>query len=1275
MAKVRKILLWVGSGAGIFLVLLASAAVILPRILDTDAIGRKLAAELDMRYHLQSERIKVSFLPFPRIALHGVKMVVPDAVAASAETVVIYPKILPLLTGRFAPAEMVLLDPKVTARLPEQTENLTRPVAQRLQHLKDKVCQIQPMLVAMIPGMVIDARNGGLEVFFGQNRAFSFEEIDLRSSVHDDRVDFEVTSGKSNLWEALAITGWIDLCSFKGWAELNLTGGNPGDLLRYVNIASSEKNGSQVDLSLVLSAGGPGSIRGDFQVTASRFSFGAGAVTNPDEGAISGPGTGQAREVVKTEDDRPETLPALRSLAPGSGEIVMTNGVIAGAVNMDANGIDVSISHCQFEHPRLNLTARYVERFSDRNVALNIDGEEVDVAEIRKIMETVARKHPVTRKVFRIIREGEVPSIHFSSHANKFSDLGKFENFALNGSIEKGFVFAPKCDLLVSNVSGNVVIENGVLKGTRLCGQTDGSSTSDGELTIGLPKENHLFHMDLPIKADLSELPDVLNRVVQDQAFRQELAKIRDVGGKAQGRLVLGEDIKALDVHVETGPFELFGRYGSLPEPIDLKGSSFFMDEKKIDATSLAAKIGNSSFEQMDLSCGWGDVHFFKIGSRARSMVSMELLGPFLSAHEYWKNFLDNPPKGFLAIESFRLTSQPSEGSKWVFKARGSIEDVVLHDKWLNGPLTLKKGGLEISGDQIVFREVEALLADSSLSISGAVTGYLDRAKKVDLQLSGRLGPAANEIAASLSGFPHWLKTISSLELKSSRLTWDREQKIAFVGQMGLPAGIDITLNLVETPREFSISDLSIKDKDSDAAISINSAHNELTVGFSGKLSNKTADRLLVDNRLLTGPIAGKLSVDLPLDAPEKSTARGEITISGFQAPVKNLASAVRIEKAEIVADGNSLNVKSASISWNGSSLNIAGNVAFAGDAYVVDMNAFADSFDLEKALEKTKAGARKTEDGKAEKGRKAEEGKQKVDKVQSGFQSLEEVLDVPFKGVIRVKSDRLFYGKLSWEPADADVTLNPNSIDVRLNQGSLCGISTTGSIGIGPENLNISLGLSAKDKDLESALSCLLNKKHVITGSYTLTGNLSGKVETGGSLVDALEGDVTFEAKDGRIFRFETFGKIVSLLSVSEIYRGVLPDLGAGCAFKSIEAKGKIKSGKLVLSESVLDGPCMKMVFRGDIDLSRQKVDVVALVAPQRTVERMIDATPIMGKVLDGAFVTVPVHITGDWDDPLAVPLSPTAVGEELYGVMKRVFKLPMAVFQPRGEKSEELQ
>jgi len=1250
----------IASVAVFLLILLVAAAVILPRVFDTGSIGRNLAAELEASYHIHAERIKISFLPFPRMVMYDVRTTIPETLTASAEAVFVYPKILPLFTGRIVPAEVELRSPRIAARLPEQPpESQAKSSSQQLQRLKGRISQFQSILFTIIPGVAIDSRNGRLDLYSGNSHAFFFEEIDFRSSVHAQRVDFELTAGKSNLWQALAFSGWVDLATMKSAAELNLSGGNPEDLLRYLNMSESGNSGdSQVDLTLTLFSSGPGSTRVDFKASVPLFTFGGGPryqtslETNTATAGHKDTGTKPSPPLRVSSSPRP--------VSERQGT-VLSNGALAGSLNIDANGVDICISHFQFEYPRLNLTASYIERYSDQSVNLKIDGRDTDAATVKNIMLAVNKEDPVTRRVFEIIREAEVPVILFSSHASKASDLLRLENFTLKSSIEKGTVFAPKADLLVSNVSGNLLVEGGVLIASHLSGQTAGSSTSDGVLKIGLRHEDPLFHLDLPITADLSELPEVLNRVVRDQAFRQELAQIKDVEGKAQGRLVLGEDIHDLNARVETGPFQLSGRYGRLPEPVELEGGSFLMEGKKVTVTSLAGQSGSSSFERADLSYDWGEAKILEINSQAGAVISMDLMGPRLRAHEYWKNFMDTAPKGLLTIDSLRFWGPPGDRSKWVFRANGSVENVVFQSGQLGGPVTLKTGSFEIDGDQIVLKEVNAALADSSLSISGSITGYIDRANRVDLELRGRLGPEGNKIAASLAGFPRSLRAVSNLNLTSSRLTWDKQLKTTFRGEMELSAGPRITINLAKTPHDFSIEELVIKDEDSEATISMYSRQNQLKIEFSGKLSNKTADRLLVDNKVLTGPIAGKFAANLYRDTPGKSSAQGEVSISGFQLPLNLAGGGARIETAAVEARGNKLNVKSAMISWKGSRMSLTGSIAISDGAYLVDMNAFADSMELESILPKAEDGELKEEVRPLP----SAFGPQEDNSGRSSLQFPGKAWEAPFKGTIRVRSEHLSYGKVNWNPAEADVVLTPGSIAIRLSQANLCGISTPGTIKITPEGLSISLSLSAKDKDLESTLACLFNKKHILSGKYTLTGSLSAK-GSGDSLLNSLEGDVELKAKDGRIFRFETLGKIISLLSVSEIYRGVIPDLiGEGCAYKSIESKGKIKNGKLVLSDSVIDGPCIKTVFHGEIDLVAQKVDVIGLVAPMRTVERVLDATPIMGKVLNETFVTLPVHISGDLSDPSVILLSPTAVGEELFGVMKKIVKLPLSIFQ----------
>ena len=1206
-------MIWVVSGAGILLVLLAALALILPHILDTEALGRKLTADLEERYHMHPERIEIAFLPFPRVKMTGIRSTGTETFTASADALTIRPRILPLLTGRFVPARIRLWNPVVAARLPAQApEQGPQSSSDRFSSLKDRFSPVQAPLIEALAGVAIDTRNGRLELYEGEVRTFFFEQINFRTSIHGRKVDFKFTSGKSDLWKAITFSGWVDADTFKGSAKLKMTGGAPRGLARYLKAPSSEKIGdSRIDLSLIIAAAGPEDARVEF--TASVF-------------------------------------PKL-NLDDAAKNTAISNGALSGEFNIDAEGMTLSLSNFRFDQPRINLSANYSQKFSHPGVTLKIDGRETDATSIRNLILAVDKDNPVIRRVFEIIREGEVPGIVFSAAAKSPSGLVEQENFTIRGSIQHGVVYVPKPNLLVSNVSANVLIEGGMLEATDVSGGTPGSSTTNAKLRIGLQGHNPLFHMDIPIEADLSELPAVLHRVVDNEAFRHELALIKDVTGNATGMLVLGENLDELKTSVETGQFHFKCRYGRLPDPVTLRGSSFVFQGAKISATSLAGNSGKSSIDAMNLKYDWNAKKILEIESEAKCVLSMDLLGPYMRANEYWKTVLDAPPKGLLLIKSLRFSGPPAERSKCSFNANGSVEEVVFQNKKLGSPLDLKYGAFEMNGDELILNGINTVFADSSVTISGKIAGYLEQPRKVELQMSGQLGPEGNKTAALLAELPPSIRAIPNLNLLNSRLTLEKEARIAFRGEMQIPAGPKVTISLVKTPEELSIEDLTIKDGNSDASISLNVSEGLLQIGFSGMLSNTTVNRLLVNNKLLTGPMEGKFDARLYLTAPDKSSVKGGVRISGLQLPV-NHPLLTRIEDATIEADGNRIEVKSAILSWNGSRMSLSGSVAITAGAYLVDMNAFADNLDLENLIKSRDDFVKNTETP-----------------AQTCSELSQSVWEAPIRGTIKMRTQQLAFGKLAWNPAEADVVLNKGSIDIRVNQGNLCGISTPGEITLKCDGINLALNPSAKDQDLETAIACFFNKQHMLTGTYSLTGSLAAKGKYG-SLTESLEGNVDLKAKEGRIYKFNALSKILSLLSITEIYRGVVPDLlHEGCAYHTIECQGKIRRGKLALSHSVVDGPCIKMVFRGEIDLVRQKVDVVALVAPMRTVERVVGVAPIMGKILNEALVTIPVSIKGELADPNVVLLSPSAVGEDLFGVMKQVFKLPLAIFQPDRE------
>ena len=78
-------------------------------------------------------------------------------------------------------------------------------------------------------------------------------------------------------------------------------------------------------------------------------------------------------------------------------------------------------------------------------------------------------------------------------------------------------------------------------------------------------------------------------------------------------------------------------------------------------------------------------------------------------------------------------------------------------------------------------------------------------------------------------------------------------------------------------------------------------------------------------------------------------------------------------------------------------------------------------------------------------------------------------------------------------------------------------------------------------------------------------------------------------------------------------------------------------------------------------------------LVAPVKTVDRVVKMIPWVRDVLGGTLITIPVRITGELGSPKVTALSPSAIGSDLLGTIKKVGALSIKVIKPAFPKSKK--
>jgi hypothetical protein len=245
--------------------------------------------------------------------------------------------------------------------------------------------------------------------------------------------------------------------------------------------------------------------------------------------------------------------------------------------------------------------------------------------------------------------------------------------------------------------------------------------------------------------------------------------------------------------------------------------------------------------------------------------------------------------------------------------------------------------------------------------------------------------------------------------------------------------------------------------------------------------------------------------------------------------------------------------------------------------------------------------------------------------------------------------------------------------VEVNIEEAKLCGISTTGVLKVTGQKLSFDVRPVSGGRELESTAKCLLDETVRMIGDFELKGRVYAEADPK-DLFPALRGNLKFQAKNGRIDYWVGLARILEFVNLTEVYKGKIPDMGKeGLSYKLITLIGSLQDGKLIIKEATLDGHTLQMAAQGEIDLAEGKVDLTVLVAPLRTVDRIINLIPLVRYVFAGTLLSLPVKVSGDLKDPKVTALSPSAIGSELFGMMKRTLGLPFRVIEPFMPRKKE--
>ena len=1218
--KSRKIIAGVVIAALVLLGLAVCAIFVLPKLIDTEILKSRIRAELSRQLggEVDFGRVDLAVYPRPRVSIHHSSVSLPRKLAGSAELVIVTPEILPLFYGRIGIRELRIQKPDVTVFVQTSPGKETPPpTLASIGALGRRVAAVAAALPGLHrPGIQTSIEHGRVKLIFEDTSAVELTDVATHFTGDSDHFEFRIAA-TSTVADSISVAGRMDTGQIQGQARIQLSGLRPQAFLPAVSPDFSIKMGAAADMTVDVTLNGAESIQADIDIF----------------------------------------LPAL-TMAGVHKIAELKNAEIKGRVDLDREATTITLPNLALEYPRLTVSGRLVSAFDDGLVRLEVEGRDIGVKEMRRAALDLAGEDEVIRGIFEVLKGGTVPLVTVTTRGNTLNELGDMDALVIRGQMRDGDITIPGVQLDLSGVAGEVVISHGILEGENLRARLGGSTGKNGTLKLGLVGDEAPFHLQVDVRADLSQLPPILERLVDDKDFRRELAKLEDLKGTANGKLVLGEDLNNVNVTVAASDINLTARYRGIPHPLAISGGNFSYAAAGIGIGQIVGSLGKSTFSNLSGTLKWSKKRELEISS-ARCTLYLAEVVPWLASFDALREGLTyiGSGKGRIVISALKLKGPLHAPRAWQFNVAGEVRDLVLENlPERPGKVAIALAKFKADPKIFAYTNGQFGVKDASLKLSGTHRGYLEGFNRdVSLTLEGRLGPEFTGWLAQVLGAPTWLK-FKPQTLLPSKLQFVTGDPKTFSVSISTQEGLEISTDILVGADDLIIEKLVVQDPVSRADLGLRVKGDAVDFAFDGKIYQQTFNRLFSAETVLVGTIDGKMRSQWDLRNLSRTKMEGELRGRDIFARY-DPATPLKINSFAIRGDASRIRIDTADLNWSEMPLKLSGTIQPEPDNRLrLDMDIAADAVDLDHLIQVLKSGTENKEP-------------------RAGHHSPLPALT----GNIRFETDRLIFSGLTWRPLHADVSLQGEKIDITFKEALLCGISTPGKISLRPGNVGFDLSTLAQNQELNPALNCfaaarstddqrviLVEKTFKADGVYSLKGSFqgNGKAE---DLLNTASGEVVYSATDGHIYQDFLLLNVLKYLNTTELLLGQT-DLKkmekAGFGYRSMTIEARLQNGKMSYDKIVLDGASLALTAVGTLDFLTGKLDFNVLVTPQVTLNSIFDKIPLIGGILQ-TFNTIPLGLRGTLDDVRIIPLAPSAVAHELMSLMKKTARGPIKLIQ----------
>lgn len=963
--------------------------------------------------------------------------------------------------------------------------------------------------------------------------------------------------------------------------------------------------------------------------------------------------------------------------------------ISCGAIFVDLKKTDdnliFNIRELESTDPRLSLNG-YVKASSllskeAVNWDIDIRGKDIDLKTLRKKIMSFFGSDKSVREICDIVRGGKAAEARYR-FKGRTDEIENFESMIITALADKVPVHVPEIDLYLSEASGLIKIEDGVLYGKEMNAKIQTSTASNGSIIVGLDRGKNQLTVDLDLKADLTELHEVLGQIVDDKEFQNELKMIHDIQGKARGHLHIGENSRQFSVNADVHEINGNFFYERLNIPVKFNRGKISLREHSVAWKEVNALAGDSLIKEAKGAVDWKKNIRLDIKD-ARADINSNQLFQTVMKYPFVSNLLEpllTDINGTIAVSRFSLKGEIGNEDSFNVEFDTSPEEVRFLSPLLPG-MTVVKGG-RIYGDEkkLVLQNTALESEETEVDFSASLKHDWFDEFEGEISLSGTLNDKLANWVKKEELIPPAIFPALPCYAEKVKIIFGKKEN-AVSGSVFFPdrhSSYYVDFSSKSSNKILDIDKLTVNAPSEKSSLKLRQEFGEtgtFKFDFTGGLSESTLDTILGAQHPVKGHITGDLSISA--EYGQHLDVKGNLDVDNFLI-YQGVKTPILIKNATVDANGTLLNVPKLKLQNQGETAVINGLARFSKGDIELDINLKSDELhytsgldssfnivlddqnsDKEKGINSTSYSKRENQTNSIKLYGLNLFGKGKFNFKNFIYNRHLDIVDITTKSPVESYRLTNIFG-------NGEIDKDGNRF-AKVNSASMCGCNMRMMWKEFEDNSTIIItGGNREFIQFDELMPCMNMSDKFIEGPVKLDLKM---LRHNGTWSD---GWFNMESQNGRLMQMALLSKIFSVINLVDLFSpsGLEELTENGLAFSKLEYRSAIKDDSIVIEKMLLDGAGINIFGAGKIMLNPPEYDMVLWISPLKTIDMILTRVPIFGKALGGeqkSVLTFPVSVKG----PVSAPKISSLPADTVEGVIKRIFNTitaPVNIFIPEN-------